>query len=562
VSDIHDIFSEVYVLHQHTTTSFPRQALLMRNLILFLAVFSLPSDSWTASSLPRGSSIRSATTRLTSVGLKSPKDALLEYNWKEQWYALTYSSYVPNPSESAEVIPAAVFGDPLVLWREEDNGEIFCARDVCPHRAAALSEGRVRDGTLQCLYHGWQFSGKENGACTRIPQLESKALIPKRACLDMKTCRVDEGLVWVWFGDSLPTKDPPRTGVLDAEGKAKGWNVYDFMIDLPYDHSYLVENLLDPAHIAISHDRTPGGGRRENAAAYEMHVDEDSINSQGFTGHFRLASDKDRSFTNFTFEAPGIVRNKFSGSLNGNPFTFEAGLHCMPVALGRSRLFFRVYNRGLPWIANFILSLKPTWLRHLNSCKVLEQDVGLITTQEDHFARHPDRMLKDQYILIKSSDTYVEAYRKWMDRVGHGMPWFQGLASACGQPNVSGAASTVSPGLGLANHRASNQDVVETRYHRHVLHSPVTRTALRNIQLLKHASLFVAGAALTTSTTLLLSFAAQQQPTATHLRACRAAALVLPFAGIVATVLHFLEREFYVSFKRKNQLRGESGLVP
>ena len=78
----------------------------------------------------------------------------LDYNWKQQWYALTYASYVPNPSRSAEVTPAAVFGEPLVLWREEDDGEIFCAVDRCPHRSAALSEGRLRNGTLYCLYHG------------------------------------------------------------------------------------------------------------------------------------------------------------------------------------------------------------------------------------------------------------------------------------------------------------------------------------------------------------------------------------------------------------------------
>lgn len=30
-----------------------------------------------------------------------------------------------------------------------------------------------------------------------------------------------------------------------------------------------------------------------------------------------------------------------------------------------------------------LINIKPMWLRNLNSCKILEQDVGLITTQED-----------------------------------------------------------------------------------------------------------------------------------------------------------------------------------
>ena len=512
-------------------------------------------------------------------------DNRLDYDWKNQWYALTYESYIPDPSRSSEVTPAAVFGEPLVLWREKKNGVIYCAADRCPHRAAALSEGRLRDGQLYCLYHGWQFSGEQQGACTKIPQLlrsnTTTTVIPQRACLDMKTCRVDEGIVWVWMGSSSssdpPTRDVPRTGVVGT----KGWNVYDFMIDLPYDHSFLVENLLDPAHIAISHDRTPGGGKREDAAAYDMHVDTDSINADGFTGKFRLSTKTDGPFANFTFEAPGIVRNEVRGTLpNGKEFGFGAGLHCMPVALGRSRLFFRIYNTGLPKLVTFLVQLKPTWLRHLNSCKVLEQDVGLITTQEDHFARRPDRPLSKDYLLLKTSDTYVKAYRQWLDRVGHGMPWFQGLATKSPATSTAlvGAAtpsSVVPPGLAAAQHRASNQDVVETRYHRHVMHSPVTRTALRNVKRLKRAGLLVAGVSWTTVCALLLPVlraTADASTTTTTiparrttlllLRAFRVATGAFPIGVVMATAMHFLEKEFHVSFKRRNQLRVESGLVP
>lgn len=91
----------------------------------------------------------------------APSSTTIPYNWKNQWYAVTYASYLPNPSKSAEVTPVSVFGEPLVLWRSEDNGVVHCANDVCPHRSAALSEGRVRDGKLECYYHGWQFNGEK-----------------------------------------------------------------------------------------------------------------------------------------------------------------------------------------------------------------------------------------------------------------------------------------------------------------------------------------------------------------------------------------------------------------
>ncbi|MFS8019090.1 putative pheophorbide a oxygenase [Helianthus anomalus] len=43
---------------------------------------------------------------------------------------------------------------------------------MCPHRLAPLSQGRIDQwGRLQCVYHGWCFSG--SGECKLIPQAPS-----------------------------------------------------------------------------------------------------------------------------------------------------------------------------------------------------------------------------------------------------------------------------------------------------------------------------------------------------------------------------------------------------
>ena len=65
------------------------------------------------------------------------------------------------------------------------------------------------------------------------------------------------------MGDDTPQNGPPTQGdtleqMDPITGKHKDYIVNDFQIDLPYDHSYLVENLIDPAHIPISHDATSG----------------------------------------------------------------------------------------------------------------------------------------------------------------------------------------------------------------------------------------------------------------------------------------------------------------
>lgn len=481
----------------------------------------------------------------------------LDYNWKTSvWYPLTYESYVPSPKDSAEVIPVAIFNEPLVLWRDSDE-KIQCAYDVCPHRSAALSEGRTRDGKLECLYHGWQFSSEKEGQCVTIPQLGEGATIPKQACLKMKSIRVVEGIVWVYMGNGAPPDglDPPTSGddVCSPAFNDK-FSLYDFQIDLPYDHSYLVENLLDPAHIPISHDKTPGGGKRENAQAYEMEIDKESLSPQGFTGRYRNTrkkkDGKENPWTMTKFEAPGIIRYR---TKSGN-VEFMGNLHCVPIGLGRSRLLFRVYFAGVPKFARMLLELKPMWWRHLMSCKILEQDMGLITTQEDHFTR-TKRNLSQDFLLLNSSDAFVGQYRRWLDAVGDGMPWFQGLASASDEARARATNHELRPGLDPIRQRSSG--VFETRYHCHVVHCPATRKALARIKKGKKLSLAA----------MLVSFAASvnmlalpSNPVKTAPTLFRLVSLSVPvFAGLAA-LLQRLERLFHVSFSRREQLRKELGV--
>jgi phenylpropionate dioxygenase-like ring-hydroxylating dioxygenase large terminal subunit len=56
-------------------------------------------------------------------------------------------------------------GAPVVLFRSPAG--LAALADRCPHRLVALSEGTVRDGTLECPYHGWRFD--HQGHCVAMP---------------------------------------------------------------------------------------------------------------------------------------------------------------------------------------------------------------------------------------------------------------------------------------------------------------------------------------------------------------------------------------------------------
>src|SRR6476660_2999287 len=63
-------------------------------------------------------------------------------------------------------IPVKVMGEELVLFRDE-KGKLGLLGIHCPHRGADLSYGRVEDGGLRCIYHGWLFNAA--GKCLDQP---------------------------------------------------------------------------------------------------------------------------------------------------------------------------------------------------------------------------------------------------------------------------------------------------------------------------------------------------------------------------------------------------------
>jgi pheophorbide a oxygenase len=62
-----------------------------------------------------------------------------------------------------------ILGRKVVVWYDKEAAAWRTFLDMCPHRLAPLSEGRIDEqGCIQCCYHGWSFKG--DGSCARIPQ--------------------------------------------------------------------------------------------------------------------------------------------------------------------------------------------------------------------------------------------------------------------------------------------------------------------------------------------------------------------------------------------------------
>jgi phenylpropionate dioxygenase-like ring-hydroxylating dioxygenase large terminal subunit len=162
---------------------------------------------------------------------------------RRYWYPLARADAVAD-----EPVARILLGVEVVLWRP-GPGRIAGAVDRCPHRDARLSGGWLDGCALVCPYHGWEYG--PDGAATRIPQLDDGAALPPAARLD--AVRVAERYGWVW-ACLVPEADEAQPLPTIPGAEDPSWRVVrepesEWACPLPM----LVENNLDPAHIAFVH---------------------------------------------------------------------------------------------------------------------------------------------------------------------------------------------------------------------------------------------------------------------------------------------------------------------
>ncbi len=80
---------------------------------------------------------------------------------KNAWYVAGWSSDI-----SREPIERTICEQSIVLFRKE-NGDPVAMGNMCPHRFAPLSAGKLVGDDLQCGYHGLRFGA--SGKCVLNP---------------------------------------------------------------------------------------------------------------------------------------------------------------------------------------------------------------------------------------------------------------------------------------------------------------------------------------------------------------------------------------------------------
>lgn len=215
------------------------------------------------------------------------------------WYAVAQSKFLGKKPERIEL-----HGKAIVLFRS-DNG-VAALQDICPHRFARLSQGRVIAGNIECPYHGWRFSS--SGKCTEIPVHNGP--LPKRF-VPALIAKERHGLIFVCY-DVNATSEP----------YAPTWDGQSFIRTILQNETStslvnLSENVLDPTHTLFVHKGLMRGltsARSKvkiSVRATDTRVDVCFDGEDKQNGILSLLLEGKRSRSTGSFQMPGIVELEY-----------------------------------------------------------------------------------------------------------------------------------------------------------------------------------------------------------------------------------------------------------
>lgn len=357
------------------------------------------------------------------------------FNWQKAWYPLA----VVEDLDPGRPTKLELLGEDLVAWRD-GGGDWRVFEDRCPHRNVPLSEGRVEsDGTLFCSYHGWRFTGQ--GKLAALPQATPERLpalaANPRSCAAVRPTQVRLGVLWVW-GESSPDAAlesalvepnlPPELQDPAFAGRAT-CSVWSHR-DVPYGWEVAMENVTDPAHVAVAHHNIISN-RYTDPCPIEIEWVRRPSNKDGFKYIVKSSrppkKGQEGAVSTMDFRPPTQMHIK-TAFPSGASLTLL--INFVPTKPGWSRLVGSTVivlgDKGEkpPGFALYSAPL-PRWLVHLLAPAFLHQDQVFLHHQQAILQKETvktGKTWKRSYWIPTQADKGTVTLRKWLDRNG-GVAW-------------------------------------------------------------------------------------------------------------------------------------------
>eukprot|EP00306_Pavlova_sp_CCMP459_P004721 CAMPEP_0185156176 /NCGR_PEP_ID=MMETSP1139-20130426/924_1 /TAXON_ID=298111 /ORGANISM="Pavlova sp., Strain CCMP459" /LENGTH=590 /DNA_ID=CAMNT_0027721137 /DNA_START=17 /DNA_END=1789 /DNA_ORIENTATION=- len=195
---------------------------------------------------PRGSSVKASETAVLTTKPAAKSQPYESFAWRDHWYPVAWA----EDCERDRPFKTTLFDEDYAVVLPSGSRQPYALRDRCPHRLAALSEGRVTEqGWLQCSYHGFAFD--HTGELKAVPQQQESAK-DRSSCAQAVACKIVDGLVWL--NPSAASADGARYPIPRVPEMADpAFSTAKIVRDMPVDYSIVCENIMDPDHGVFAH---------------------------------------------------------------------------------------------------------------------------------------------------------------------------------------------------------------------------------------------------------------------------------------------------------------------
>jgi phenylpropionate dioxygenase-like ring-hydroxylating dioxygenase large terminal subunit len=157
-----------------------------------------------------------------------------------EWHVVGYSS----DFVAGTIYPVRLLERELIVWRSDDD-QIHVWEDLCIHRGARLSKGWIKNDSVVCPYHGWEYNG--SGACTLMPAAPDEKPMKKAKAFPYSAVE-RYGFVWTCLGE--PESDIPVFPEWEDAGFMK---VHSGPYNYAANGFRAVENFIDASHFPFVH---------------------------------------------------------------------------------------------------------------------------------------------------------------------------------------------------------------------------------------------------------------------------------------------------------------------
>jgi phthalate 4,5-dioxygenase len=244
---------------------------------------------------------------LTRTGPGTPAGNLL----RRYWQPVALADELPP---GGPPVPVRILGEELVLFRD-DRGRPGLLGLHCAHRGADLSYGRLEDGGLRCIYHGWLYNIQ--GECLEQPGEPAGSTFHQRIVHPAYPCQEAGGMILCYMGPGAPPLLPRYEFLLATDERR-------FIRKELKECNYLQgnEGNIDPQHLGVLHWTASAGTKavatlHANGPKMVLETEETDIGVRLFS---RVPVDPETDYvkiTNFIFPNLAAFESSSVGEIDG-----------------------------------------------------------------------------------------------------------------------------------------------------------------------------------------------------------------------------------------------------